>query len=159
MLSRNFDFMDRSSIRSAIMLSACVWSMGSNVVSAKDPGWTDKEWSRFTNAIRQVETGGEPNDGIGTIGDGGDSIGPLQIQEACFIDAIAYDPSIKGKWEDCLSDLELSRRVCLAYIKRYAPSGATPKVCARIWNGGPKGHKKKATEPYAEKFKKVFDNS
>lgn len=124
-----------------------------------DPNWNDKEWDRFVTAIREVETGGEPNDGLGAIGDNGDSIGPLQISSAYHQDAVEYDPSLKddGKtYQNCLNDFEYSKKVVVAYMKRYAPKDATAEQMARIHNGGPNGHKKKVTEAYAEKFKKVY---
>lgn len=137
-----------------ILMAAAICGIGliPLAASAKDLGWTDKEWSRFTDAIHQVESNGGNN----VFGDGGDSIGGYQISEAAFQDAQEFDPSIKGEWKDCLTDLNLSKKVCVAYIKRYAPAGATPEDCARIWNGGPKGHKKEATLHYAKKFKRVY---
>jgi hypothetical protein len=119
------------------------------------PAWSEKQWDKFVTAIQKVESGGEPNGGLGATSDNGKSLGPLMISEAAFQDAQEYDPSIKGKWEDCLNDLELSKKVCRAYIKRYAKD-SDPVSAARVWNGGPSGPNKKSTEIYGVKFKRVY---
>lgn len=124
---------------------------------AVDPNWDNSQWDRFTSAIRQVETGGMPNDGVGAIGDGGDAIGPMQIHEACFKDAIAYDKSLSThSYRECLTDIALSKRVCIAYIKRYLPKGGSAGDAARIWNSGPKGYRKKNSLAYLRKFLSYF---
>lgn len=113
---------------------------------AVDPKWSDEEWTNFEKAIHQVETSGK---GIGTIGDNGKAYGPLQIHAGCF-----EDSNVLGEWKDCLKNLELSKKVLRAYIKRYLPKNGTMLDAARIWNGGPKGHTKKATLEYSKKFEK-----
>ena len=85
------------------------------------------------------------------IGDGGRSLGPLQIKLAYWKDAKG-----KGKYSDC-SDLAYSITVAKAYMKRYAPNAYRDnnyKVLARIHNGGPSGHRKKATIKYWNKVRK-----
>lgn len=112
-------------------------------------------------AIRQVETGGEPDGGIGAVGDNGAAVGPLQIHLAYHFDAAERDSSLKN-YKDCLTSLDYSERVVRAYMGRYAKAEAkrlrsglgtladVEKV-ARIHNGGPKGHRKKATVGYWRK--------
>ncbi len=96
----------------------------------------------FWKALHQVETNGR----TGAIyGDGGRSLGPLQISRAYW-----QDSRVKGKWSDCAS-LAYSLRVSSAYMQRYAPvawRSGNHKVLARIHNGGPKGHRKRATMSY-----------
>ena len=79
-------------------------------------------------------------------GDGGDSIGPLQIQRAYWSDAVERS-GLKGEYRDCLK-LPYAEKVVIAYWNRYAPKKATPEQLARIHNGGPKGHLKQSTKKY-----------
>ena len=112
----------------------------------------DQNVGKFLHAIRVVETGGWKNDGIGAVGDHGNSIGPYQIQRAYWLDA-----NIAGTWEQCSTDVAYSERVMLAYFKRYAKTALENEdweKLARIHNGGPKGYRHKATLPY---WQKVLD--
>ena len=112
-------------------------------------------------AIRQVETGGDPDNGIGAVGDNGAALGPLQIHLAYHFDAAERDSSLKN-YKDCLTSLDYSERVVRAYMGRYANAEvkrlraglgtlADVEKVARIHNGGPKGHRKKATVGYWRK--------
>jgi len=104
------------------------------------------------NAIQKVETGGCENPSE-AVGDGGRAIGPLQIHRAYWQDAVEFDPSIGGKYEDC-KDLAYARRIVVAYWTRYAPNWSS-ETLARVHNGGPKGHRKTATVKY---WGKVWKN-
>lgn len=111
-------------------------------------------------AIHQVESSGRTGPDI--VGDGGKAIGPLQIWKACWKDAVEYDPSIGGCYEDC-NDLEYSVKVFRSYTKRYATERRLKRVPtdedrARIWNGGPNGYKKRATDKYWKKVKEQLDD-
>jgi hypothetical protein len=46
-----------------------------------------------------------------------------------------------------------ARAVCEAYLRHYG-KGKTTEQQARIWNGGPTGDRKSATEAYWAKVKK-----
>ena len=111
--------------------------------------------SGLIDAIHQVETSGK----LGPIsGDNGAALGPLQIHRGCWEDA-----NIGGKYSQC-ADLEYSKRVFRAYMKRYATKkrlGRTPTLedMARIWNGGPNGYKKSATIKYWNKVKCAMKNA
>ena len=93
-------------------------------------------------ALHQVETSGR----TGPIrGDGGRSLGPLQISRAYWLDS-----RVPGQWSDCAS-LAYSRRVTTAYMLRYASVAwrtGSHQTLARIHNGGPNGHRKRATRGY-----------
>ncbi len=108
----------------------------------------------LVDAIHHVESSGR----LGPlVGDGGDSLGPLQIQRACWQDA-----NVPGKYED-VADLAYAKRVFAAYMARYATERrlgrhVTDEDRARIWNGGPNGYKKKATLKYWLKVKKELNN-
>ena len=112
-------------------------------------------------AIRQVETGGEPDGGIGAVGDNGHALGPFQVWMAYHFDAAERDSSLNN-YKDCLTSLDYSERVVRAYMGRYAKAEtkrlragkgtlADVEKVARIHNGGPKGYRKKATEDYWRK--------
>jgi hypothetical protein len=100
-------------------------------------------------AIWMVESGGQEG---WIVGDGGAALGPLQIHRGCWTDALEHDPSIGGKYEDC-ENIEYSLKVFRAYMARYCVPhriGDMPydEAAARIWNGGPRGHRKNATVGY-----------
>lgn len=114
----------------------------------------------FFEALRRVETGNMPNNGIAAIGDNNSALGPLQIHYCYFADAIEYAEKnhlvMDMLYQQCAYWLP-SKIVAYLYFQRYAPTalreGDWVKL-ARIHNGGPRGYRKKATEGYAEKFKK-----
>ena len=101
------------------------------------------------DAIRQVESNGDD----AAVGDGGKAIGAYQFWYAYWKDAHDFDKTLGGSYKDCY-DPEYARRVVIAYMTRYAPKNATAEDLARIHNGGPKGHTKKATLKYWDKVKK-----
>jgi len=122
-------------------------------------------WRGVLDALRQVETGGQPNEGRGAVGDGGRALGPLQIHRVYHVDAAERDPAL-GDYRRCLSSLRYSEAVVLAYMKRYARGASTRLTAgkgtladlqkvARTHNGGPKGSKKSATLAYWKKFSRV----
>jgi hypothetical protein len=107
-----------------------------------------QDMRQFLDAIRQVETGGEPNGGRDSTGDNGRSIGPYQI-------GLAYwkDSRVSGQWAD-VRDRTYAERVMMAYWKRYAPAALASndfETLARVHNGGVRGASKNATIPYWRK--------
>lgn len=105
----------------------------------------------LVSAIHKVESSGR----IGKIlGDGGKALGPLQIHYKTWKDAVEFDKSIKGKYKDC-SDLNYSKKIFIAYLNKYA-AGKSLEERARIWNGGPQGHKKAETKKYWNKVKQLL---
>jgi len=98
-------------------------------------------WLSFFNALQEVETGGHA-DPANAIGDGGRSIGWLQIQAP-----YQQDSDVKGdvrKWDVAI-------QVCLGYWTRYCRTAVIERnwqTMARIHNGGPRGARKRATLPY-----------
>ena len=99
----------------------------------------------FWRALHHVETSGR----LGPIkGDNGAALGPLQIHRAYW-----QDSRVPGQYSDC-ADLAYSRRVVTAYLRRYARNAwdrGDVATLARIHNGGPMGHKKRATLSYSRK--------
>lgn len=105
----------------------------------------------LVDAIHQVETGGR----LGAIyGDSKKSLGPLQIHYSCWKDAVEFDKSIGGKYENC-AELGYSKKIFNAYLRRYAKGGNNEKM-ARTWNGGPGGMKNKNTINYWKRVQKYL---
>lgn len=95
----------------------------------------------------------ESNRGRVLVGDEGKAIGPYQIWRAYWQDAVEFDKTIGGKYEDCMNKA-YAEKIVRAYWKRYAPKGATIEQLARIHNGGPRGHLNANTIKYWNKIKK-----
>ena len=116
---------------------------------------TEAETVRLLAAIKQVESGGD----CAAVGDWDcgtpKAIGCYQIHWVYWADAVEYDKTIGGEWNDCFNEA-YAERVVRAYMKRYAFKGATMQDMAKIHNGGPRGHKKWATCVYWAKVSKVL---
>lgn len=99
----------------------------------------------FWRALHHVETSGR----LGPIkGDNGAALGPLQIHRSYW-----QDSGVPGAYSQC-ADLAYSRRVVTAYLQRYARAAwdrGDAMSLARVHNGGPLGHKKRATLRYGQK--------
>ena len=86
------------------------------------------------------------------VGDQGRAIGCLQIHKAVVVDVNRITGSHYKHSE--MTNRVAARAVCEAYLTHYG-KGKTTEEQARIWNGGPQGHKKKtATQAYWAKVKK-----
>jgi hypothetical protein len=110
---------------------------------------------RLIPALVQVESNGNPR----AVGDNGKALGQLQIWSVVVVDvnrahgtrythADAFDPA-------------KAEAICRAYLSIYATPrrlGRSPTMedAARIWNGGPNGHRKSATEKYWHKVARVL---
>jgi hypothetical protein len=104
----------------------------------------------FFHALHVVETGGRTG---AIIGDNGAALGPLQIHRGYHADA-----RIGGDYSRC-ADLDYSKRIVTAYLKRYAPAAwdaGDVTTLARIHNGGPRGASKAATLNYAGKVRRAM---
>lgn len=126
------------------LLLALVVMLGLNIGSVP-PAKVDS----LLVAIATVESGNDSR----AVGDGGKAIGAYQIHKVYWQDAVDFDKTLGGSYQDCY-DPDYARRVVLAYLKRYAPAGATAETLARIHNGGPRGYLKKATLKYWTKVQK-----
>jgi hypothetical protein len=101
----------------------------------------------FFRALHVVETSGRTGP---ILGDGGRALGPLQIHRSYHADS-----RVAGDYSR-VADLDYSKRVATAYLKRYAPEAwakGDVETLARVHNGGPRGHLKPATKGYAAKVK------
>jgi hypothetical protein len=102
----------------------------------------------FWRAIHLVETSGRRTGPI--LGDGGKALGPLQIHRSYHADS-----RVAGDYSR-VSELDYSKRVATAYLKRYAPAAfkaGDVETLARVHNGGPRGHLKQATKGYGARVK------
>jgi len=108
----------------------------------------ESDMVRLLAAIKQVESGGNPN----AVGDQGKALGAFQIWECYW-----QDSKISGCYQDC-KDPKYAEYVVRAYLARYAPKGKTVtlEMLARIHNGGPRGYLKPATLKYWLKIQKVL---
>ena len=101
----------------------------------------------FWRALHLVETSGRHGP---IVGDGGRALGPLQIHRAYHADS-----RVAGAYER-VADLDYSKRVATAYLKRHAPTAwaaGDVETLARVHNGGPRGHLKPATKSYGVRVK------
>lgn len=111
--------------------------------------------SKFFSALRKTETEGYPNQGINARGRHGE-LGPYQITISYWRDAINYDKSIKGTFDNC-GQKDYSEKVITAYLNRYCKNAVINsdyQTMARIHNSGPKI--KKSSLVYWKRFKKFF---
>ena len=92
-------------------------------------------------ALIVVESGGNDL----AIGDNGRARGALQIH-AKVVEDVNRRHGTRYRHAD-MHDRAKAVRVASLYLQTYAP-GASPEVQARVWNGGPRGASKPATEGY-----------
>jgi hypothetical protein len=105
---------------------------------------------RLIPALIQVESGGD----IRAVGDGGRSLGFLQISKEVVADVNRVTGS-RYRHADAFDPLK-AKAICKAYLAHYAAPGRLGREptfadLARIWNGGPNGHRKDATIYYWRK--------
>jgi len=126
------------------------------------------EWPNLDRVIRcleQVETGGvAESERDRCVGDGGRALGRLQIHVVAVDDCNRIMGRLCWTAED-RADPVRARDMCGVYLRhwgaRLTPTAtATPSIfarnLARIWNGGPFGWQRGATEGYARKFDAVW---
>ena len=98
-------------------------------------------------AICQVESSGNPD----AHNPGEDARGIAQIRAIMVDDVNRIVGSDKYTHDDAWC-AEKSREMFDIYNSNYHPKGDAHRI-SRCWNGGPTGHKKKATEKYWLKVK------
>jgi hypothetical protein len=105
--------------------------------------------SNLISALIIVESSGNDQ----AIGDNGRAVGPLQIHRGVVLDVNRITGSHYKHSE--MTNRVAARAVCEAYLKAYG-KGKTTEQQARIWNGGPTGDRKTATEGYWRKVQKAI---
>ena len=118
------------------------------------------DWGMFLAILIQIESSGDPN----ARGDNGRSLGILQIGELCVED-VNRIYKLEGTdheyqiWD--AYNVKKSKEICKRYLSHWgnkyeqetkAMGQSTFEAYARIWNGGPRGYKKEATDKYWERF-------
>lgn len=99
------------------------------------------------SALMIVESSGNDQ----AIGDNGRALGPLQIHKSVVLDVNRITGSNYRHSE--MTNRVAARAVCQAYLEHYG-RGKSLEEQARIWNGGPTGHKKEATVTYWRRVQK-----
>jgi hypothetical protein len=112
------------------------------VLAANESDRVNYDRQLLLDAIRVVESGGDPR----AVGDGGRSRGAYQVRPEAWNDA-------RVPWPYSPFNERQSRVVAYRYMLLWAGEQASNETWARVWNGGPSGHKKKSTLPY---WRKVF---
>ncbi len=117
----------------------------------------NKPLNKLLAAIRHVESAGNDQ----AVGDKGKALGPYQIWQSYWQDACEYgkvDSKVDWKYNKTNAFNEKkARQVLVWYWLRYTPSNpCSMEILARIHNGGPKGHKKKATIKYWKRVRKAL---
>ena len=103
---------------------------------------------RLIDALVHVESKGK----VHAVGDNGKAVGPLQIHKEVVDDVNkAYGTSYTY---DDRKSIDKSREICRKYLLLHGGSSATNEKYARIWNGGPSGHRKRGTRKYWVKVKR-----
>jgi len=105
---------------------------------------------RLLPALSKVESNGNPR----AVGDSGKALGELQIWSVVVQDVNRVHGT-RYTHRDAF-DPAKARDICRRYLAIYCTPkrlGRAPTMedAARIWNGGPNGHKKSATEKYWHK--------
>lgn len=110
---------------------------------------------RLIDALARVESNNNPD----AVGDNGKAYGLLQIWAGVVTDVNrVYGTSYVHA--DAF-DAAKARDICRKYLDHYATEKrlgrpVTDEDRARIWNGGPTGHRKSATLKYWAKVKRVL---
>ena len=107
----------------------------------------------FLNAVERVESHGNTR----AVGDNGRALGCLQIWSSVVVD-VNRIAGTNYRHVDAF-DRAKARKIARIYLNHYAsPKRLGRTACsqdyARIWNGGPTGHKKAATLGYWAKVQK-----
>lgn len=125
----------------ALVLLFLLWWFG---------GGGDREvWPRtqVLDAIRFVESG---HRAVVPDGDDGKAIGPYQIHEVYWRDAVAFEPGLGGDYQRC-RERAYAERVIDAYMRKWVAgpwARGEAEVIARVHNGGPKGQENRKTDGY-----------
>ena len=126
--------------------------LGVSALSIENAGNTTAGLNCLLAAIRQVESKGDDN----AVGDGGDSIGPYQIQLPYWTDG----GGDAGRYRLDAWFADRCTPIILGYWRRYCPralAGGDLQTLARTHNGGPKWHatpkRRAATAEYWRKVR------
>ena len=143
-------------MKSFLVASLLIFSICNNSLMAEDIKYVHKDIMKFLNILHQVETSGR----LGAIkGDEGKALGPFQIWESYYRDAVEQSEGKLNKPYSSVADIKYAREVVLWYFYRYAPKSLEDgnfEKLSKIHNGGPNGHNNPKTEKYWLKVKKYL---
>lgn len=114
--------------------------------AVSSPGTDD-----LLDAIALVESNNRAN----AVGDGGSAVGAYQIRPIFLRDVNRILGWSKYELADRFDPVK-SRAMARVYLDHYG-RGLTMIDQARHYNGGPRGHLKRATEPFARKIQAALD--
>ena len=141
----------RGAAAAAALVMGLLWWTAQSGPRDGAPTWPRRA---LLDAIRWVESRNRPDSQV-PDGDDGLAIGPYQIHRVYWTDAHEFDPTLAGGYQDCRRR-GYAERVIDAYMRRYAAEawqqGDGERV-ARVHNGGPEGHRKRATEAYWQRVR------
>lgn len=107
-----------------------------------------EQWDDLINAIIEVESQGNPR-ALGKANDRGIlQITPILVREVNRLSDTEYT-------HDDAWDEEKSKEMFYIIAHHYCPEHDFEKM-ARIWNGGPQGHRKSCTQGYWDKVQKYL---
>jgi len=124
-----------------VVLMPAWFAAASAPAAAADPNGIE----RLLDAIARIESHCDSN----AVGDGGRALGVYQIHRVYWQDGTRL-LGVDWPHRDA-NDSKKARRVVKAYLLHYG-NGKSLIEMARIHNGGPRGHEKKATVGYARKI-------
>lgn len=144
---------DRAMLRRALLplllvvLAALLgnWLVGTPTEARPTPRHFARQ--QILDAIRFVESSDRADV---PDGDQGKAIGPYQIHEVYWQDALRFEPALGGGYQDC-RQRPYAERVIAAYMQHYVAEAwrdGDAEVIARVHNGGPQGFKSPATLGY-----------
>jgi len=126
------------------------------------------DWPLLLAALIAVESGGD----VKAVGDNGKAVGclqihPVMVHECNRILERKFGPHKEGAFKFKLKHRQwesTSRNMAIIYLRYwgdhyYHKHGEKPgyEVYAKLWNAGPKGYKKDATERYWQKVKREME--
>lgn len=122
-----------------------------------DPGKaaTNRADSRALEHLLDAIALVESNNRANAVGDGGSAVGAYQIRPIFLRDINRILGWDKYELADRF-DPEKSRAMARVYLDHYGRGKSTVEM-ARQFNGGPSGHLKKATEPFAIRIQAAMD--
>ncbi len=149
-------------MNSALLAVPIILASLANNKTNPRPQIPDVDMDKFFLVLREQESGEYKTvEAIPFGKDGGDNgkaIGPFQIWHSYWTDATEFDKTIGGKYEDC-RQLEYSKKVVRAYLKRYCKNYKNLEQMVRVHNGGPNGYRKASTLKYYRQFMKKWNST
>jgi len=124
--------------------------MTSTPTRSKTQGNAMINWTILFVAVAMIESSGNPD----AVNQNENAVGIFQIRQ-CAIDDLNRHYGTDYKLHQFKGNTHLSKWAFIHYGRMYGAE-SEEEFC-RIWNGGPNGMKKKATERYWNKIKPLLE--